>query len=493
MNTRRLAERVAHLLAERLGEEHVAAHHGSLSQGAPRCASKQRLRDGELRRSWRPRRSSSASTSARSSSCARSARRAASRRFLQRVGRSGHSRFGDAARAAVPAHARRARRVRRAAARACARAGSTRSRCPRRRSTSSRSRSSPSARPRSGTRTSCSSSCGAPRRTRRCRAPTSTRSLELVSRGRRRPGAAGARRYLHRDRVNGRLQRRAAARGWPRSPRAARSRRSPTTAWSPTRTTRSSARSTKTSRSRAWRATSSCSAAPRGASGASSAASCASSTREGATPTDPVLARRSAGAHAASCRDEVSRAARATIDARLARGRRRRRGDAWLATERGARREAVARRARRATSPRSARRARRRCRRSGHRLRALLRRDRRHAARRARAVRRAHQPRARAALRKRFCTLVRLRAAGGGERRRHRALARAAAQLPARGRCRASCAPQSVARRARSRPCSPTPMFGVRWRWNLNRALVVLRFGGGKKNPPPFSAWSPTT
>jgi ATP-dependent Lhr-like helicase len=29
-----------------------------------------------------------------------------------------------------------------------------------------------------------------------------------------------------------------------------------------------------------------------------------------------------------------------------------------------------------------------------------------------------------------------------------------------------------------------TPMFGARWRWNLNRSLVVLRFRGGKKNPP---------
>ncbi len=31
-----------------------------------------------------------------------------------------------------------------------------------------------------------------------------------------------------------------------------------------------------------------------------------------------------------------------------------------------------------------------------------------------------------------------------------------------------------------------TPMFGVRWRWNLNRALVVLRFRGGRRNPPPI-------
>jgi ATP-dependent helicase Lhr and Lhr-like helicase len=31
-----------------------------------------------------------------------------------------------------------------------------------------------------------------------------------------------------------------------------------------------------------------------------------------------------------------------------------------------------------------------------------------------------------------------------------------------------------------------SPMFATRWRWNLNRALAVLRFRGGKKNPPPI-------
>lgn len=30
------------------------------------------------------------------------------------------------------------------------------------------------------------------------------------------------------------------------------------------------------------------------------------------------------------------------------------------------------------------------------------------------------------------------------------------------------------------------PIFQSRWRWNLNRSLVVLRFRGGKKVPPPF-------
>ena len=32
----------------------------------------------------------------------------------------------------------------------------------------------------------------------------------------------------------------------------------------------------------------------------------------------------------------------------------------------------------------------------------------------------------------------------------------------------------------------PTPMFGARWRWNLSRFLLVLRYRGGKKNPPPL-------
>jgi len=46
-NTRRLAERVAHLLEERLGEGRVAAHHGSLSKQR-RLQVEERLRAGEL-------------------------------------------------------------------------------------------------------------------------------------------------------------------------------------------------------------------------------------------------------------------------------------------------------------------------------------------------------------------------------------------------------------------------------------------------------------
>ncbi len=48
VNTRRLAERVAHHLAERLGDEHVTAHHGSLSR-KHRLQAEQRLKSGQLR------------------------------------------------------------------------------------------------------------------------------------------------------------------------------------------------------------------------------------------------------------------------------------------------------------------------------------------------------------------------------------------------------------------------------------------------------------
>ncbi len=48
VNTRRLAERAAHALGQRLGDEQVAAHHGSLSR-ARRLAAEERLKGGELR------------------------------------------------------------------------------------------------------------------------------------------------------------------------------------------------------------------------------------------------------------------------------------------------------------------------------------------------------------------------------------------------------------------------------------------------------------
>ena len=48
VNTRRMAERVAHHLGERLGEENVAAHHGSLSRKL-RLAAEKKLKEGQVR------------------------------------------------------------------------------------------------------------------------------------------------------------------------------------------------------------------------------------------------------------------------------------------------------------------------------------------------------------------------------------------------------------------------------------------------------------
>jgi ATP-dependent Lhr-like helicase len=48
VNTRRLVERISHRLSERMGEEHVAAHHGSLSRHM-RLESERRLKQGECR------------------------------------------------------------------------------------------------------------------------------------------------------------------------------------------------------------------------------------------------------------------------------------------------------------------------------------------------------------------------------------------------------------------------------------------------------------
>src|SRR4051812_32653366 len=48
VNTRRLSERMAHQLSERLGAEHVAAHHGSLAKEA-RLSAEEKLRNGQLK------------------------------------------------------------------------------------------------------------------------------------------------------------------------------------------------------------------------------------------------------------------------------------------------------------------------------------------------------------------------------------------------------------------------------------------------------------
>ena len=78
VNTRRLSERVAHHLQERLGEQAVLPHHGSLSRRL-RLEAEGRLKAENCAPWWPPPRSNWASTSARSTWFARSARRAPSR------------------------------------------------------------------------------------------------------------------------------------------------------------------------------------------------------------------------------------------------------------------------------------------------------------------------------------------------------------------------------------------------------------------------------
>ena len=48
VNTRRLAERMAHHLGERMGEENVAAHHGSLSRKL-RLEAERKLKEGQIK------------------------------------------------------------------------------------------------------------------------------------------------------------------------------------------------------------------------------------------------------------------------------------------------------------------------------------------------------------------------------------------------------------------------------------------------------------
>ena len=90
VNTRRLAERVAHHLAERVGEEHVASHHGSLSKER-RLQMEQRLKSGDLRALVA---TASLELGIDIGSidlvCQIASSRAIST-FLQRVGRSGHA------------------------------------------------------------------------------------------------------------------------------------------------------------------------------------------------------------------------------------------------------------------------------------------------------------------------------------------------------------------------------------------------------------------
>ena len=205
----------------------------------------------------------------------------------------------------------------------------------------------------------------------------------------------------------------------------------PTTRSCSSRKTRSSARSTRISRSRAWPATSSSSAIPPTASGASSAARSASRTprawrrtsrsgsaRRRAAPTScrsrcracapkspPALSPRSPRG------DRHSRLADRARSASPSRAARARSSNIWL-SGRG--------RARRLADPRDAR------------HRAVLRRGRRHAAGHPFALWQPAQSRLGIGAAQALLPQVQFRAAGGGDRGQHRAVADQGAQLRSR-------------------------------------------------------------
>ena len=113
-----------------------------------------------------------------------------------------------------------------------------------------------------------------------------------------------------------------------------------------------------------------------------------------------------------------------------------------------------------------------------HRVRALLRRGRRHAAGDPFALRQPHQPRLGPGAAQALLPQVQFRAAGGGDRGQHRAVADDCAQLRARRGARAICIRATV-QDLLIQALLDAPMFTTRWRWVIGVALALPRFRGG--------------
>ena len=410
-----------------------------------------------------PRRSSSASTSAASTWSASSARRARSPRCCSASAapatRSAPLRRAGSSRSRATSWSRPSRWCARSRA-----ASSTAWWCPSGRSTSWRSRSSPRWRAEDWSEHELFDLVRRAWPFRDLERETFDEVVAMLRDGfAGRTGRRGA--YLHHDRVNGRLRARRGARLAAITNGGA----IPDTAdydvvLEPGEL--ASAPSTRTSRSRAWPATSSSSATPRGGSSRSSRARCGSRTRAARRrPSRSGWARRRRAPR--SCR------ARCRICAPRCRSARRRSGGAAGSAvgrrHRLARLDPRRRRGRRAPGGRVPRRLRARARRDadagGAGARALLRRERRHAARPARAVRQPAQPRLGPRAAQALLPQVQLRAAGRRHRGRHRAVARRHPQLPAR---RGLLLPQSRdgARRAGA---------GAARRAGVGRALALER------------------
>ena len=173
VNTRTLSERVAHQLGERLGEDWVASHHGSLSRER-RERVERRLKSGELRALVA---TASLELGIDIGSidlvCQLGSARSIAT-FLQRIGRSGHA-LGLRPEGRLFPMTRDELVECAASCGPPARGGSTASRCPSDRSMSSRSTSWPRPLARTGVSTTCSTSCGRRRRSATSRARRSMR------------------------------------------------------------------------------------------------------------------------------------------------------------------------------------------------------------------------------------------------------------------------------------------------------------------------------
>ena len=435
VNTRRMAERVARHLAERLGEDAVAAHHGSLAKehaARRRAAAQARRAEGagrhRLARARHRHRRRRPGLPARLAALDRHL--PAARRPLGPRGRR------HAEGPAVPAVARRAGRMRGAARQRAARRARSARRSRRSRSTCWRSRSSPRSPRANGTRTRCYALVRRawPYRAAR-RARTSTPSCACWPKASRtRRGRRGALRPPRRGQPRAaRPARRAADRAHLRR-HDPRQRRLPGAAGAAR--TRSSARvnedfaveslagdvfqlgNTSYRILRVERGA----RARRGRARRSRRPSRSGSAKRRAAPT--------------SCRIGVSRL-REEIAARL-RPIRPAASAAALADRRRRHRRAGREPARRLPR-RGARRARRAADAGHDRARALLRRSRRHAAGHPFALRQPHQPRLGPGAAQALLPQVQLRAAGGGDRGRHRAVADRPRTASRSTRSRATC------------------------------------------------------
>ncbi len=451
MNTRRLAERVAHHLAERLGEEQVAAHHGSLSKER-RLRVEERLKAGELR--------ALVATASLELGidigpvelvCQIGSPRSLAT-LLQRVGRSGHARGMTPKGRLFPP---------RATSWSSARRGARRPPRPARpRAAAARAARHPRAADRRGLRAREPGARTSSSTLVRRAAPYAALSredfdavVELVSEGvQTGRGRRGA--HLHRDRVNGMLRGRRGARiaaltsggaipeiadyrvvldpddtfigtvneDWAIESMAGDIFLLGSTSWrirrvEPRRGARRGRAAARRRRCRSgWarrrRARASC--PPR-------SLRCARTWRSGSRAATRPARRRGSQSEAGLDAGGAEQVVRYLAAGRQALG----------------------------VVPTHA----------GRRVRALLRRRGRHAARGARAVRRARQPRARAGAAQALLPHVRLRAAGRGDRRRGGALARRRSTASRSKTVRASCSP-ATARETLEQALLLAPMFG---------------------------------